>query len=311
MKKVELNDPVDLRQLLKEHGYSLDSLVCIQIGCDDKIYILLNDKIPEREDGRFVNTVSNSGYAAVILDVDWYGNKVTGHSYVELGNHKMNFHMIQPMGEHLLLVGARCRYREVEGPEKNAEIVDLKGGTIKRFCFGDGIENCIVTDNGDIVISYFDEGIFGNLGWEHPIGSCGLMVLNADGEVRWKANRDICDCYAVNIDDQGRLWYYYYMDFKLVQTDLLKEREFDPQINGACGFLISADERTVIFDGGYDRHGELVAATFNGDSLKDWEKLQLSYNGKIIVLIKSLSFLKSKAVFVDADNRLFVKWFLS
>lgn len=310
MKAVELSKPVDIKALFRDFGQSLNSWVNIKIGYDEKIYILLSEHIPERINGMFVNTEANSVYSAIILEVDWYESKITGQTFVNLGQHKMNFHMIQPVGENILLLGARCRYHGENGPEKNAVIVDLQGNIVREFCFGDGIEDCIVTRNGDIITSYFDEGVFGNYGWDNPIGYCGLIVWNSDGEVKWKADRDICDCYAVNVDDYNNLWYYYYTEFELVKTDFLKEKVYKPQIEGASGFLITADAGKVIFDGGYQAHGSFVMAPLKEDELKDFEKLQLFCEGKNL-LIKLYTFMKSKAVFIDSDNRMFVKWFIS
>ncbi|MBD5137450.1 MAG: hypothetical protein HDT39_16135 [Lachnospiraceae bacterium] len=267
MKNIELLNLLDMRELFAIYKKSIDSFVNIKIGFDEKIYILLSEHIPERIDGRFVNTIANSNYSAIILDVDWYENKVTGHTFVNLGKHKMNFHMIQSIGENILLLGARCKYNRENGPERNAVIVDLKGNVINEFCFG-------------------------------------------DGKVKWEANREICDCYAINIDEQDNLWYYYYTEFELVKTDLCKEKAYNPQVKGAAGFLITSDTRNVIFDGGYGKHDEFVTATFNGDALKDYEPIQLLHNGKNIKN-KFYSFMQSKAVFIDVNCRLFVKWFIS
>lgn len=307
MKKIELLNPVDMQALFKAFGQSLQSLVNIKIGYDEKIYILLSSHIPERINGMFVNTEANSVYSAIILDVDWYEARVTGQTFVNLGQHKMNFHMLQPIGENILLLGARCRYHGANGPEKNAVIVDLQGNIVNEFCFGDGIRDCIVTKNGNIITSYFDEGVFGNYGWNNPIGSCGLIVWNDKGEVKWRADRDICDCYAINVDDGDNLWYYYYTEFELVKTDLHKEKAYTPQIEGASGFLITADAQNVLFDGGYRAHGSFVMAALKGDELKDYETVQFTCDGKNI-FNKFFSFMKSKAVFIDSDDRMFVKW---
>jgi len=288
----------------------MDSVVRIHIGYDEKIYILLSTHIPDRINGMFINTVADSEYNAIILDVDWLEGKVTGHTLVNLGYHKMNFHMIQPIQDNILLLGARCRYNEEHGPEKNALIVDLQGNIIKEFCLGDGIEDCIVTEQGNIITSYFDEGVFGNYGWDKPIGSCGLIVWNSDGSIKWKADRDIADCYAINMDDANNLWYYYYTEFNLVKTDLKNETVYTPQISGASGFLITSDGRKILFDGGYDKHGDFQMATLDGSGLKDYETIQLLYDGRYL-LNQFFTFRKSKAVFVDSENRLFVKWFIS
>ena len=77
-----------------------------------------------------------------------------------------------PAGEHFLLLGARCAYRE-NGPDPNAWIVSRDGAVLSRFCLGDGIQDRVVKKDGTIITSYFDEGVFGNYGWDEPLGDCG------------------------------------------------------------------------------------------------------------------------------------------
>lgn len=38
-------------------------------------------------------------------------------------------------------------------------------------------------EDGRIVTSYFDEGIFGNFGWDQPLGASGLVVWDEQGRV--------------------------------------------------------------------------------------------------------------------------------
>ncbi len=310
MKEIILNHPIAFKELLKSYNQSIDSLVCVKIGYDEKLYILLSSHIPERINGMFVDTKADSHYSAIIMDVDWYEGMIIGHRLVDLGFHKMNFHMIQPIKDNILLLGARCHYHVAGGPEMNAVIVDLQGNRIKEFCLGDGIEDCIVTKDGNIITSYFDEGIFGNYGWDKPVGHCGLIVWTGNGEILWEASRDIYDCYAMNLDDHDSLWYYYYDAFDLVKTDLHEETVYTPEISGSSGFLITSDSKKILFDGGYDKHGTFQMASFDGGNLKDYETVQLSYEGKYL-LTRYFSFMRSNAVFIDSDNRLFVRWFPS
>ena len=41
----------------------------------------------------------------------------------------------RPAGDHVLLLGARCAYRE-NGPDQNAWIVSRDGAVLSRFCLG-------------------------------------------------------------------------------------------------------------------------------------------------------------------------------
>lgn len=308
MKTIHMSSYIDLGELFQFYNRSMNSLVNIQIGYDGRVYILLSAHIPERIQGMFVDTEANTEYSAIVLTVDWNSGEVINHEIMELGTHKMNFHYIQPIGENILLLGARCKYYESPGPEKNAVIVDALGNVVHEFCLGDGIQDCIVTDTRDIITSYFDEGIFGNLGWKQPIGRYGLIVWSESGEIKWKANNCIYDCYALNIDEHNHIWYYYYNEFNLVKTDLKKDIVYKPQMqnDGFNVFLISKDGRTIVHDGGYNKHFDYFAETIEGEQLNGYEGVNFVYNGENL-LNKMCFFRSSRAVLVDSRNRLFVK----
>jgi hypothetical protein len=132
-------------------------------------------------------------------------------------------------------------------------IIDEKGATGKKLCFGDGIENCITTEDGSIIVSYFDEGVFGNNGWSKPIGSSGLIVWDAEGNIIWENEKySIYDCYAINTDSGNRLWFYYYDSFDLVCTDFRSDIVMHPDISGSSAFALSATQQKIIFSGGYE-----------------------------------------------------------
>jgi hypothetical protein len=112
------------------------------------------------------------------------------------------------MDSGVLLVGARCRWT-ADSVERNAVVYDWDGREVRRFTLGDGIADVRTTSDGTIWASYFDEGIFGNHGWNHPgptpIGAPGLVAFDQQGDARWsydakKARTDsICDAYALNV----------------------------------------------------------------------------------------------------------------
>src|SRR5690606_21282569 len=51
-------------------------------------------------------------------------------------------------GDRVLVVGARCRYSDGEGPERNAAIYDKQGNLLTTGTLGDDIER-VRTDVGD------------------------------------------------------------------------------------------------------------------------------------------------------------------
>ena len=159
-----------------------------------------------------------------------------------------------------------------------------------------------------MITSYFDEGVFGNFGWDQPVGSCGLIVWGRDGNAVWK-NRvySICDCYAMNLDDQENLWFYYYDEFNLVRTDFKsKDWVFKPRRDGITAFLVTASGRGLLTDGGYGKHGQFHYYEFRGMNLAYKAPVDVVYNGKTLSFNR-LHFRGAKAVLVDNCGRLFCR----
>lgn len=96
---------------------------------------------------------------------------------------------------------------------------------LESFHVGSSINDIQTDSEGRIWVSYFDEGVFGNHGWNGPgptgLGSGGIVCLDVAGRVLWQHNRPdaerlIDDCYALNVTG-SKAWFYYYSDFFLGQ----------------------------------------------------------------------------------------------
>ena len=265
----------NLRALITEQGMAELDYVSMNIGYDGKAYFLFSSKIPERIDGMFVNTVANAEYTALALTPSWENGGLEKVERLDLGAHTMNFRFFRPVPDgSFLLLGSRCMYSQKNGPERNAVFIDREGNVLRALTFGDGIADCIVRADGLIITSYFDEGVMGNYGWDDPIGSCGLCGWTTDGRNIWRCERDILDCYAMNTDADGNLWYYYYTDFQLVRTDFKTETEYDPMVEGASCFTVAGHGRFLIMDGGYDDPDSFYVSRINGDQIEDSEPLE-------------------------------------
>ena len=274
MKKV-LKSFRNLRALFTEHGTVGLDFISMNIGYDQKVYFLFSSAIPPRIDGMFVNTTANTVYTALVVTPAWENGGVEKVERFDLGKHTMNFHFILPVPDgSFLLLGARCMYSKKHGPEKNAVFTDREGNVLRALTFGDGIQNCIVRHDGIIVTSYFDEGIIGNYGWDDPIGSCGVRAWTTQGETVWRSERDITDCYAINVDESGNLWYYYYTDFQLIRTDFRTEAEYDPKVEGADSFAVVENGRFLIMNGGYDDPDSFYVSRIGGGQTEDTEPLE-------------------------------------
>lgn len=301
--KINFAHFININDLLHAYNAAARKIADINIGYDQKIYILLRSDIPKQ-------SAAHPFYSVLVLSADWESGILIDSQYYELGSYKLNFHFIQPIRDKLLLLGARCCYDSRSGGEKNAWIVDQTGGIYSRFCFGDGIADCIVLSDGKILTSYFDEGVFGNYGWVDPIGKNGLVVWNESGEIIWQAHHDICDCYAMNTDDEENLWFYFYTDFHLVKTDFISETIYKPDIAGANAFALTNDLQHIIFDKGYRNHGKFVCAPITHQKIGRFQPLAFEYqNQKIDCAL--YRFRSSAVIMLDHQNRMFAKNIIS
>ncbi|WP_051870611.1 hypothetical protein [Brevibacillus laterosporus] len=229
-------------------------IVTSSIGYDNKIYILLVNKIPERINGMFVQSQTSNCFTYKVLIITEDGQV---HE-TSLAKQRYHYHFIQPLNDNtLLVVGARTRYFDPDNFELNGKIFDLDGNLIKKLLLGDGIQHVQVSPNGTIWTGFFDEGVFGNYGWADPIGASGLVAWDQEGKQIFSNHKaDICDCYALNVVSDQEIWFYYYTDFHLVKIANDQMEFFKPKISGASGFITY--NSFFLFDKGYGKHDEYI-----------------------------------------------------
>ena len=235
----------DVSELLARHGLEHRALIDITVDFDGRICLFLTSSLPE--------ALSSSGRVYVLLlDVDWERGEVRFEERRDLGVQEKRYGFLRPYGDGFLLLSDRCRFRNGRG-EPNAAIVSADGTLRRALCLGDGIRDCITATDRRIIVGYFDEGIYGGNGWKDPIGRPGVIVWDGAGNILWKNEKyDIRDCYAMNLDSAGRLWFYYYMDFNLVCASPGKDTVLRMDIRGSEGFALSRDQKRLMMAGGYD-----------------------------------------------------------
>ncbi len=229
--------------------------------------------------GSFPFSRPQKSYAATFIRYDGAVLQET-----ELSTVNIAFPTVQPLpnGE-VLLVGARCYYRNGD-PEKNAAIYDSKGRVVRHFVLGDGIADVQTTNEGLIWVSYFDEGVFGNYGWDKPMGSAGLASYDLQGRVVWTFEPPdgfdaIADCYALNVAPEAA-WTYYYSQFPVVRVQSGNVRGWRNQIGGANALAV--DGRRLVPWGGYgDQHSRCVFQEISGDNLVNCASLNLGFPSEI------------------------------
>ncbi|WP_152990713.1 hypothetical protein [Sphaerimonospora mesophila] len=181
---------------------------------------------------------------------------------------------VQPLPDGgVLLVGARCRWCN-GAAEPNAAIYDADGEILREGVLGDGIADVQTTLSGEIWVSYFDEGVYGNFGWgvtggPAPIGSPGLIRFRSDLDIAWRYPYDgefgaISDCYALNVAGE-EAWAYYYTDFPIVRIRAATIAGWSTEVRGAHA-LVVADDRVVLVGGYREDRWRLVAGRIQGET---------------------------------------------
>lgn len=244
---------------------TIESLVAFDLGFDGRLYIAFalqpldyrheasngvsySKPIPsQRQDYRVLAIEDDRGQGKVVRDLTF--------SQVSL-----NIHSIQPLpDDQWLLTCGRTRW-EGQNTERNGLIYNSQDRCVGKLLLGDGIESVQTTKRGTIWTSYFDEGIFGNFGWQDPIGKSGLCAWDRQGnrvyEFQPRLGLDsICDCYALNVENDNSVWFYYYTRFPLVHWRNGQVSEsWSLSIKGSSAFAISRG--FAMFRGGYGNEDE-------------------------------------------------------
>lgn len=190
---------------------------------------------------------------------------VTGYApeprvVARMGNLELAHPMIQPLpAGRVLLVGARASWRP-EGPDRNAVVIDQDGRQLREATLGDGIESIQTTPSGDVWVGYFDEGVYGNFGWNGPgpapIGQAGIARFDSDLIMQWEFPPhvdnpwgSVDDCYALNVVGEVA-WACYYSDFPVVRIDGGRVSGWRNTVRGARALAVD-DRGSILLAGGY------------------------------------------------------------
>ncbi|WP_155638636.1 hypothetical protein [Burkholderia cepacia] len=145
-------------------------LVAFNVGADDALYMAfalepLDDRT--RSDGASFAITTPSAAQRHRL-IAWRDGDTLLDLVVD--NEPFDIHEIQPVGDDLLVVCCRSSYRGPDDFDLNGRLYRRDGTRCGEILLGDGIQSVQVTGTGEIWTSYFDEGVFGNFGWERRSG---------------------------------------------------------------------------------------------------------------------------------------------
>jgi hypothetical protein len=233
-----------------------NELVAFNVGPDGVIYLVvalrpLDYRIEGPGGASFAKTVPDQPQRYRIVGLSGPQSVLD----VVIEGERFNIHDVQPLVGELLLVCRRSYYRGPEDFEKNGRVYTRDGKFVREILLGDGIQSVQATSQGVIWASYFDEGVFGNYGWERPVGASGLVAWDSAGNQLYEfvprpGMGSICDCYALNVESEDDVWFYYYTDFPLVRLHCRQiEGVWQMPLGGSDAFAVSA--RHALFRGGY------------------------------------------------------------
>lgn len=190
------------------------------------------------------------------------------------------FPLVQPLPDgQVLLVGARSEW-SAEGPEHNATIFDAGGSPLLTACVGDGVGQLRTTSSGAVWLGYFDEGVYGNLGWgppgaPQPIGSSGLLKMTPELEIEWRYPgrklEPIDDCYALNL--AGEVAWACPTSFAVTRVEDAQARWWPTEVPGARALVV--DGVRVALVGGYGSDHDRVVRGRLTDSFTELHQARL------------------------------------
>jgi len=253
---------------LKELGVK-GTLVAFNVGPDGEVFIVYamkrTDYLFSQGSAIFPKIVGEAPQVYRVIKIQ--DAAVVMDMLIE--NEQFNIHDVQPMAENLLLACARSEYRASNDFDLNGRIYSRDGALIGEILLGDGVQSIQATRRGEIWVSYFDEGVFGNFGWDTPFGASGLLALDHSGQTVYQFEPNgkldhIVDCYALNVANESDIWCYYYTDFPLVQIQNKKiVASWNVPVSGSSAFAINGD--LVLFAGGYDHRNEFELVHLDSD----------------------------------------------
>ncbi|MET9275934.1 hypothetical protein [Kribbella sp. NPDC003557] len=236
-----------------------DSLVSVGVGVSGPVALWASaegaPKLHERDEqpgGASFPRTRPSAEPAVALAA--YNDSLTAATVAVIPALSVAYPHVQQFPDGaFLVVGARCSWTD-SGPEQNAIVIGADGRIIRRGCLGDGLQHVQVAADGTIWAGYFDEGVFGNLGWggpnsPDPLGAAGIVAWSRVFEKTWELDPDeglVADCYALNVAPDA-VWACTYTDFPVVRIADGHEQVHDTEdVTGPSGIIAAHDRVGLI-----------------------------------------------------------------
>lgn len=292
--KLSIHPIANLQEEMKS-----STLLSIAIGFDNDVLALFTKEQPPLIDGCFPATVTEESYAYQVVHL-----KDGQKTILNLPLEKWNYHYIQPIDDgNILLVGARSYYHDAGNIEENARVYDENGKFLRSFCLGDGIGHVYVTRNQEIWTGYFDEGVFGNYGWEEPIGSSGLVGWDATGRKIDSLEEDdeyhVFECLALNGAVDGEIFFYFSIESQIGVRKEGRTTYYSPPDMGLQAFAIHEEK---FFAFGHIDELALYELDREGNTYTVSQKIHLIKPNGELIQPQLLTNRENKLLFLDGSE---------
>jgi hypothetical protein len=216
----------------------LDGEVLVDIDCTtDNFYLVITDK----------------------------GNIVTPFERIKIAQ-TFDFPVIRLVENDKFLIADSRVYE----PISNCFLYDFKGNVLSKFFAGDGIQDIEVVKE-KIIVTYFDEGIYGMTGPNNG----GLVVFDIKGNIELNYNERhgkqmISDCYCICRHGTNRVLFFPYDSFQLTELNLENYKEkiyLTPKEFEGCNSLTSTAD-SVFFHSPYNDKRALFKWTFETNKIE-------------------------------------------
>ncbi|TFE04053.1 hypothetical protein [Jeotgalibacillus salarius] len=151
----------------------------------------------------------------------------------------------------LLLASARC-LRTRDWIQQNVRRYSEESECLDEFVLGDGIWNLAIDDKDRIWVGYFDEGVYGNMGWKKPIGWSGLVAFSSTGEVLFRPELPmIHELLSLNVQHADQVYAHYTLFSSIIHLDHFEEVEHnDIDEKVEIGPIMMIDDALVTYEYG-------------------------------------------------------------